>query len=310
MAAALDDVGAYPTRRRHRRRRRAPRPQRQGGRAPQRRQPGLLARRGARAAPARLRAPVVHRARRRPARGAPPAAPRRPRRRRGRSPPATCPRTPTSSWSATPPTRPVSCTRARSWPRSAAPAASRWSTSRSWTSFPASPRRWRPTVSCPGSWCCAASPSSMPSPVCAPATCSPPRRWRRACALSARAGRSTRSRSPPSRPRPPPRPRGGGRTRYGAPARRPGRAPGRLPGATVHAGAANFVLVHLPGGGAAAERLREHGIAVRPCASFPGLTADHLRLAVRDPATHARVVDALFGHVRPALRLHDARLMR
>jgi histidinol-phosphate aminotransferase len=67
----------------------------------------------------------------------------------------------------------------------------------------------------------------------------------------------------------------------------------QLPGATVHPGAANFVLVHLPGGGAAADRLREQGIAVRPCASFPGLTADHLRLTVRDPATHARVVQAL-----------------
>jgi histidinol-phosphate/aromatic aminotransferase/cobyric acid decarboxylase-like protein len=66
-----------------------------------------------------------------------------------------------------------------------------------------------------------------------------------------------------------------------------------LPGATVHPGAANFVLVHLPEGGAAAERVRARGIAVRPCASFPGLTADHLRLTVRDPATHARVVAAL-----------------
>jgi histidinol-phosphate aminotransferase len=66
-----------------------------------------------------------------------------------------------------------------------------------------------------------------------------------------------------------------------------------LRGATVHPGAANFVLVHLPGGGAAARRLLEHGIALRPCDSFPGLTADHLRLAVRDPATHARAVAAL-----------------
>jgi histidinol-phosphate aminotransferase len=68
-----------------------------------------------------------------------------------------------------------------------------------------------------------------------------------------------------------------------------------LPGATVHPGVANFVLVDLPGGGAAAQRLREQGIAVRPCASFPGLTTDHLRLAVRDPAPHARAVDALAG---------------
>jgi histidinol-phosphate aminotransferase len=67
----------------------------------------------------------------------------------------------------------------------------------------------------------------------------------------------------------------------------------KLPDATVYQGVANFVLVDLPGGGAVAERLRGQGIAVRPCASFPGLTADHLRLTVRDPATHARVVDAL-----------------
>jgi histidinol-phosphate aminotransferase len=66
-----------------------------------------------------------------------------------------------------------------------------------------------------------------------------------------------------------------------------------LPGAAVHPGAANFVLVHLPGGGAAAQRLLDDGIALRPCDSFPGLTADHLRVAVRDPATHARVVGAL-----------------
>jgi histidinol-phosphate aminotransferase len=67
----------------------------------------------------------------------------------------------------------------------------------------------------------------------------------------------------------------------------------RLPGATVHPGAANFLLVQLPDGAATAQRLRHQGIAVRPCASFPGLTADHLRLTVRDPDTHARVVAAL-----------------
>ena len=79
-----------------------------------------------------------------------------------------------------------------------------------------------------------------------------------------------------------------------------------LPGATVHPGAANFVLLHLPGGGAAAARLRDDGIAVRPCASFPGLTADHLRLTVRDPATHARVAEALADRkLRGALSLQS-----
>jgi len=73
-----------------------------------------------------------------------------------------------------------------------------------------------------------------------------------------------------------------------------------VPGATVHPGAANFVLVHLPAGAAAAPRLREQGIAVRPCASFPGLTADHVRLTVRDPAAHERVVAAL--RAQPAIR--------
>lgn len=75
-----------------------------------------------------------------------------------------------------------------------------------------------------------------------------------------------------------------------------------LPGATVHPGAANFVLVHLPHGAEAAARLHERGIAVRPCASFPGLTADHLRLTVRDPATHARVVAAMGACALPG---HD-----
>jgi histidinol-phosphate aminotransferase len=73
-----------------------------------------------------------------------------------------------------------------------------------------------------------------------------------------------------------------------------------VPGATVHPGAANFVLVHLPAGGAAARRLREEGIAVRPCASFPGLTADHLRLTVRDPEAHERVAAALRGALSPS----------
>jgi histidinol-phosphate aminotransferase len=66
-----------------------------------------------------------------------------------------------------------------------------------------------------------------------------------------------------------------------------------VPRATVHPGAANFLLVHLPGAAARSARLREQGIAVRPCESFPGLGPDHLRVTVRDPAAHVRLAAAL-----------------
>ena len=64
---------------------------------------------------------------------------------------APSPTTPTWSSSATRPTRPASCTPATSWPRCAVPAASRSSTSRSWTSSPASPRRSPRSASSPAS---------------------------------------------------------------------------------------------------------------------------------------------------------------
>ena len=70
-----------------------------------------------------------------------------------------------------------------------------------------------------------------------------------------------------------------------------------LPGATVHDGAANFVLVELPHGSDAldvATRLRAHdGIAIRPASSFPGLTSRHVRLTARGGETDARLVAAL-----------------
>jgi len=54
--------------------------------------------------------------------------------------------------------------------------------------------------------------------------------------------------------------------------------------------AANFVLLERPGGEAG---LRERGIAVRPAESFPGLTPDHVRVAVRGPAEHEELAAAL-----------------
>jgi histidinol-phosphate aminotransferase len=58
--------------------------------------------------------------------------------------------------------------------------------------------------------------------------------------------------------------------------------------------AANFVLTEALGNGpAVVAGLRAVNIAVRPAESFPGLGPDHIRLAVRRPALHAQLVDAL-----------------
>jgi histidinol-phosphate aminotransferase len=47
----------------------------------------------------------------------------------------------------------------------------------------------------------------------------------------------------------------------------------------------SFVLLRVPDGARVRERLRSLGWAVRRGDTFPGLTPDHLRVAVRDPAT-------------------------
>jgi histidinol-phosphate/aromatic aminotransferase/cobyric acid decarboxylase-like protein len=62
----------------------------------------------------------------------------------------------------------------------------------------------------------------------------------------------------------------------------------------LHPSHANFVLAEHPDGAALLARLRDaHGIALRPCHSFPGLSANYLRIAVRTPAHHARLAHAI-----------------
>ncbi len=55
----------------------------------------------------------------------------------------------------------------------------------------------------------------------------------------------------------------------------------------------SFVLLAVPDAGAVRLRLRERGWAVRRGDTFPGLSPDHLRVAVRDPATSAAFAAAL-----------------
>lgn len=57
--------------------------------------------------------------------------------------------------------------------------------------------------------------------------------------------------------------------------------------------AADLVVVGNPDGPTVRAALAARGLAVRPCHTFPGLTPDHLRVAVRDPADNQRLVDAL-----------------
>jgi histidinol-phosphate/aromatic aminotransferase/cobyric acid decarboxylase-like protein len=72
-----------------------------------------------------------------------------------------------------------------------------------------------------------------------------------------------------------------------------------LPGVRVWPSAANFILLQVADGPAVLAGLAARGIAVRPCHSFPGLTSNHLRVAVRDPAENLRLVDALAEALDP-----------
>lgn len=71
-----------------------------------------------------------------------------------------------------------------------------------------------------------------------------------------------------------------------------------LPGVRVYPSAANFLLGRLPDTGPDAADLArrllvEHGVAIRVCADFAGLTDRHFRVAVRGEADNGRLLDGL-----------------
>jgi len=73
-----------------------------------------------------------------------------------------------------------------------------------------------------------------------------------------------------------------------------------LPGVTVHQpAAAPFLLLRVPGGERVRVALADAGIAVRRADTFPGLTPDHLRVAVRPPELAAALVDGLRAVLAP-----------
>jgi histidinol-phosphate aminotransferase len=68
----------------------------------------------------------------------------------------------------------------------------------------------------------------------------------------------------------------------------------RLPGVHVYGpAAAPFLLLRVRDGERVRAGLRDRGIAVRRGDTFPGLTADHLRVAVREPARCHDLLTAL-----------------
>ncbi|MGH3620936.1 MAG: Rv2231c family pyridoxal phosphate-dependent protein CobC [Sciscionella sp.] len=67
-----------------------------------------------------------------------------------------------------------------------------------------------------------------------------------------------------------------------------------IPGVQVRTPcAAPFLLLRVPDGQFVRESLRHQGIAVRRGDTFPGLTADHIRVAVRPPEQAAVLVNAM-----------------
>ena len=73
-----------------------------------------------------------------------------------------------------------------------------------------------------------------------------------------------------------------------------------LPAAVVVEGdpRSSFVLLRVPGGQRVRQELRTRGWAVRRGDTFPGLTGDHLRVAVREPAVSRAFAAALTDALR------------
>jgi histidinol-phosphate aminotransferase len=69
----------------------------------------------------------------------------------------------------------------------------------------------------------------------------------------------------------------------------------------------SFVLLRVPDGVRVRQALRERGWAVRRGDTFPGLTDDHLRVAIRDPATSRRFAAALADVLAPIDATDDQR---
>jgi len=66
-----------------------------------------------------------------------------------------------------------------------------------------------------------------------------------------------------------------------------------IAGVRVWPAAANFVLAEVADGPVVVAALRAEGIAVRAAGTFPGLDDRHLRITARDPASNARVAEAV-----------------
>ncbi|WP_448625725.1 Rv2231c family pyridoxal phosphate-dependent protein CobC [Geodermatophilus sp. URMC 64] len=69
----------------------------------------------------------------------------------------------------------------------------------------------------------------------------------------------------------------------------------------------SFVLLRVPDGARVRAALRDAGWAVRRGDTFPGLSADHLRVAVRDPETSRAFAAALTAILDPARRPEEFR---